>query len=331
MGSLKSGLRLRQASLADYDDVYAINSNVYNGWDYLPEIYIQWIADKSRDNLLILSEQNDVIGFFSLSHYTTGKYTIYVEQGLRLRDDVQGTSISKDVVAWIDGYAHSKSPNPLLLSLTVPFFAKEDYESKIEKYLAGSNTRTVLQVSLFISFSLTESVKAKLRKKTDNLCVVDVKQLYKHLSDLHFPGLKFNATYNGYIFKQRFYPFLINESFQLETLNPLSSPVLHHKSKIHILKSANVISLGDLTPVGTHGEWVINIDIYGEHQSEFMSHLRAHYMHFEQYGVTITDVLFHVPNIESIKQSEFYQEFKLLKTEKGIFTPTFVNQLKLFQ
>ena len=38
-----------------------INKNVYEGNDYLPEIYEQWIQDSSRDNFVVLST-DEVLG-----------------------------------------------------------------------------------------------------------------------------------------------------------------------------------------------------------------------------------------------------------------------------
>ena len=41
-------LKLRLANEDDYDDVMAINTNVYYGLDYLPARYMEYIKDPSR-------------------------------------------------------------------------------------------------------------------------------------------------------------------------------------------------------------------------------------------------------------------------------------------
>ena len=67
--TLNEEFQLRKATLADYTAVFSkfetkvlsqnlspdINKNVYEGNDYLPEIYEQWIQDINRDNFVVLS------------------------------------------------------------------------------------------------------------------------------------------------------------------------------------------------------------------------------------------------------------------------------------
>ena len=76
---LASGPRLRHATPADYESVFAINKNVYEGNDYLPVIYFEWMSDTIRECFVILSSLDEtVIGFFSISNYTLGKFTVFV-------------------------------------------------------------------------------------------------------------------------------------------------------------------------------------------------------------------------------------------------------------
>ena len=55
---------------------------MYEGNDYLPEIYNQWIEEEGRENFVILSD-NETVGFFSLSKYLQAERTVFVEQALR--------------------------------------------------------------------------------------------------------------------------------------------------------------------------------------------------------------------------------------------------------
>lgn len=333
---LSSGLQLRHATSADYDSVFAINENVYEGNDYLPEIYMEWMSDELRQCFVILSSQGDVVGFFSISNYTVDKFTVFVEQGLRLRQDVQGTSISKDVVTWIGAYARSKSSNPILLSVSCLYertyerATSAEHKAKVEKYIAGSDNRTVLQVGLSAEFPLTNNVKAILRDEGDTLSEIDISQVYEQLKTLKISTLKLIEPFNAYILKQHWYPFLINSSFPTNIIAPSKSPVISIKSEMRVLKSQNVISIGDITPVGTNGKWIISVDIYGDRHDEFMDHLAAHFNHFEQTGRTVLDLQFHVPKIVNIEQTAFHQQLTRLKTEdKFYFTLNFVNQLKV--
>ena len=57
---------------------------MYEGNDYLPEIFDQWIEEPDRGNFVIIS-QNEVVGFFSLSRYLQADRSVFVEQALRNR------------------------------------------------------------------------------------------------------------------------------------------------------------------------------------------------------------------------------------------------------
>ena len=69
---------------ADFDSVLAINNNVHEGNDYLPEIFNQWIEEPDRGNFVAISK-NEVVGFFSLSRYLQADRSVFVEQALRNR------------------------------------------------------------------------------------------------------------------------------------------------------------------------------------------------------------------------------------------------------
>ena len=57
---------------------------MYEGNDYLPEIFDQWIEEHDRGNFVIISK-NEVVGFFSLSRYLQAERSVFVEQALRTR------------------------------------------------------------------------------------------------------------------------------------------------------------------------------------------------------------------------------------------------------
>ena len=42
------------------------------------------MSDENRENFVVTSEADKVVGFFSLSHYELSETIFYVEQGLRL-------------------------------------------------------------------------------------------------------------------------------------------------------------------------------------------------------------------------------------------------------
>merc|ERR1712021_111509 len=129
-------LQLREATRADYDDVFNINKNVYEGNDYLPEVYAKWLDDDARDNFVIASG-NDVVGFFSLSKYPFGDSDVFVEQALRLSSSVHGKNISKKIIKWIGGYTKSKSARPILLSVSML------YERDFSRAMSAENQNRI--------------------------------------------------------------------------------------------------------------------------------------------------------------------------------------------
>ena len=110
---------LREATEGDYEAVLNINRNVYTGNDYLPKLYSQWLEADSRRNFVI-TKQTNVVGFFSLSWYRHQKWTVFVEQALRIRSDVTGQNVSKLVVDWIKQYI-KQYENPVFLSFGSKF------------------------------------------------------------------------------------------------------------------------------------------------------------------------------------------------------------------
>jgi len=204
--TLNSEFQLRKATTSDYEAVFNINKNVYEGNDYLPEIYEQWIQDSSRDNFVVLSA-DEVVGFFSLSSYKLDEYEVYVEQALRLRADVLGKSISKDAIRWIGDYIKTKSPKPILLSVSMLF--ERDYEKamskenqdRIQKYIQGSDTRTVLDLGLFTEIKLNEKSSDSLRTATTKLKELSSDKVYEELKKNKFYSITLRLSKTWVFFK----------------------------------------------------------------------------------------------------------------------------------
>ena len=57
---------------------------MYEGNDYLPEIYNQWIDEEGRENFVITTK-DQIVGFFSLSKYLQAERSVFVEQALRTK------------------------------------------------------------------------------------------------------------------------------------------------------------------------------------------------------------------------------------------------------
>ena len=79
---LKSKLfKIRKAYEDDYQAGSSLQRNVYGGCDYVPGIFKSWIAKDSMHKCLVVTFDNEVVGFFSYSVYALNDITIYVLQG----------------------------------------------------------------------------------------------------------------------------------------------------------------------------------------------------------------------------------------------------------
>ena len=48
MNGLESTLMLRTATLDDYDSLMEMSQGLYDGWDYLPHVYKNWIRQEQH-------------------------------------------------------------------------------------------------------------------------------------------------------------------------------------------------------------------------------------------------------------------------------------------
>ena len=109
----------RAASAADYLDVLSINDNVHDGRDIIPNLYSQWLEEERRRSF-VATKNDEIVGFVSVSWYTSQKWTVFVCQGLRARSDIAGTNFTKLVVDWITPFLQLFE-NPVLLRIGLDY------------------------------------------------------------------------------------------------------------------------------------------------------------------------------------------------------------------
>ena len=73
--------------------------------------------DDARDNFVILSGNEYIVGFFSLSKYQFADTDVYVEQALRLGSSVHGKNISKKIGEWQTLLKIKKKKKPNFLKI----------------------------------------------------------------------------------------------------------------------------------------------------------------------------------------------------------------------
>lgn len=78
----------------DYNDIVDISKDIWDGTDYLPNVFHEWVDDKGFFMGAVDDTKNKVIG--------TGKYTILYDnsgwlEGLRVHKDYRGQKIGKEI------------------------------------------------------------------------------------------------------------------------------------------------------------------------------------------------------------------------------------------
>ena len=294
------------------------------------------MTEKNRENFVILNSNNDVVGFFSLSNYKIDDHTVFVEQALRLCDNIVGNNLTKRVIQWTNEYIKTKSTKAVLLSVVCLHDHDASYEqvmeienqNRIYKYMKGSDTRNVLDTGLFVEVSVNNHTTQLLRSSKGTLQVIDTNSIFTELKSMGFCQLPKIDKYNTHIMKQYWYPFMINDSSSMDKLfNPINSPVLNNKAQVRSLRSDNVFSIGALCPTGTDGKWVVSIDIYGDSHGDYIDHLKEHFTFFEHSNRDIFNIHVNLPKIDQIEKTEFGEELSKIKKGPVWFTPVFFNDM----
>ena len=201
-------------------------------------------------------------------------------------------------------------------------------QNRIQNYMAGSDTRHVLDMGLFAEIKLNAGLVTLIRQhKADNVNVIDKCAVFEELARMNFAGLKYIEEYGGYLMKQYWYPFLINSQSTLELIVTDQSPVLNKRAKVRTLCSGNVLSFGAINPVGTNGEWIIIVDIFGNDHTKYMDHIKSHAAHYVDLQPNIFNLQICMPRVENIEKTIFYKQLSELKNGRLWLTPNFVNLL----
>jgi GNAT superfamily N-acetyltransferase len=83
----------RPALLKDTDEVFELCSHIWEGGDYIPMVWEEWLAD--RDGMLGVAEMGGhVVGVFKLTKFAEQEW--YME-GLRVHPEVQGRGIASHI------------------------------------------------------------------------------------------------------------------------------------------------------------------------------------------------------------------------------------------
>jgi predicted PurR-regulated permease PerM/GNAT superfamily N-acetyltransferase len=89
----------RPAREADKPDVLEMTARVWEGHDYVPRVWSEWLAD--REGILAVAERNGrVVGIGKLTRLAPGEWWI---EGLRVHPDYQGMKIGSQIFEYLLG------------------------------------------------------------------------------------------------------------------------------------------------------------------------------------------------------------------------------------
>ena len=151
-----------------------INRNVYDGKDYLPGIYNQWMKDTNRFNFVLTSDVNDkIVGFASLSYYQLAEKTVFVCQAARLHADVQGRNLLAIVARWFSSFIKRQADHPIFLGvreLNSNELNSVEYKTKLNRILSGAKNQTILYSGLSFALNLDPDVISFLEIEAISCC-----------------------------------------------------------------------------------------------------------------------------------------------------------------
>ena len=93
-----SKLKLVEAKLKHYEPLLEISKDVYDGFDYIEQVYKEWISEEQTDpqkrrNLVLLDEADRVIGYQSFYFQEEGRKV--VAQALRIDGGLRGQGVGR--------------------------------------------------------------------------------------------------------------------------------------------------------------------------------------------------------------------------------------------
>ena len=92
-------VRIRPARESDTGDMLALIAQMWEGHDYIPQVWSEWLAD--REGILAVAESDGkAIGIGKLSRLTTKEWWL---EGLRVHPDYQGMKIGSQIFEYLLG------------------------------------------------------------------------------------------------------------------------------------------------------------------------------------------------------------------------------------
>ena len=101
-------ITIRKAVAADLEAILEISEGIYNGHDYFPCVFLQWLTKPNR-TIFVAQHGDQLIGLRAIHIVDEGK--TFISQGLRIHPRFRGLGLSSRLIEAIHGYIRSEYPN----------------------------------------------------------------------------------------------------------------------------------------------------------------------------------------------------------------------------
>lgn len=150
-------LVFRKARMEDKENILNISKTVWDGEDYLPNIYEKWVKDK-KGEFTIAELDGDVIGCAKFTALRDNEYWL---EGIRVNEKYRGLGIGKKITSYYLDKAKNTGYKSLALSTYI-----ENYESiKIIEKFGFENTT---KFKLYYHDTNEQLMNSKVYERVDN-------------------------------------------------------------------------------------------------------------------------------------------------------------------
>lgn len=136
----------RPALLKDTDDMLELTKHIWEGNDYLPQVWADWLADE-RGHLVVAEYAGRVVGICMLEYDGPGEWYL---AGLRVHPEMEGRGIASQLHMYIlDHWQHLHERGVIRLAT---------YRPKVKHLCERTGFRQLAEFTIFVAPGLPEPV-----------------------------------------------------------------------------------------------------------------------------------------------------------------------------
>lgn len=181
----------RPALLRDTADMLALTSHIWEGHDYLPHVWADWLADE--DGFLAVAEYcGHVVGIAKLEYQQPGEWYL---AGLRVHPKMEGRGIARQLHDYLLDTWHRRGESGVIRLAT--------YRPKVKHLCERTGFREICQYTPFIAPNLSEPVNTftpLLQDKVDlAMDVITSSLVFEWVARMYDRGWSWSALQDKFI------------------------------------------------------------------------------------------------------------------------------------